>query len=228
MKQLVYGLFCIVFVLCGFQATYAQSVEKEIPYKLMIFGDSLSAGYRLKKSESFAAQLQNALDKAGYKQVQVINVSQSGMTTSEGLRKQPAALKQKPDAVLLELGINDVLRGLSVSQANQNLSRLIQNFQKAGISVLLAGMKAPPITEPSYARQFEQMYVNLSKKYHVLLYPFFMKGIFEAVGNQYNQATPYLQHDKAHPTNEGVALMVQDIMPTIKKFLKQQKVLPTR
>ncbi len=228
MKQLVYGLFCIVFVLCGFQVTHAQSVEKGTPYKLMIFGDSLSAGYRLKKTESFADQLQNALDKAGYKQVQVINVSQSGMTTSGGLRKQPAALKQKPDAVLLELGINDVLRGLSVSQANQNLSQLIQNFQKAGVSVLLAGMKAPPITEPNYAHKFEQMYVNLSKKYHVLLYPFFMKGIFEAAGNQYNQATPYLQHDKAHPTNEGVALMVQDIMPIIKKFLKQQKVVPTR
>ncbi len=220
--RLLLLLICICFAVSGFCADNpARSV-----YRLMVFGDSLSAGYRLKSNESFGQRLQVALNNAGLTQVQVINVSRSGMTTSGGLNLQPQALKQKPDGVLLELGINDVLRGNSVSQTKENLSKLIENFQSDNIAVLLAGMKAPPITEPVYARQFEQMYVDLAHKYRIMLYPFFMQGIFNAAGNQFNQALPYLQQDKAHPTANGVQLMVDDILPTILNFLKKQGITP--
>ncbi len=226
MKSIIWGLITGIMILGSTATGWSATSLKSKTYKLMVFGDSLSAGYRLNKQESFANQLQNALTKAGFQQVRIINVSQSGRTTAGGLQAQPAALKQKPDGVILELGINDILRGYGVLSIEQNLSQLIQNFQDADVPVLLAGMKAPPITEPVYAKQFDNMYVSLSRKYNVMLYPFFMQGIFEAAGNQYEQATPYLLRDKAHPTAEGVSLMVEHIFPTIVSFLKKQNIIP--
>lgn len=120
-----------------------------------------------------------------------------------------------------------MLRGESVARITQNLSELIENFQDDDIAVLLAGMKAPPITEPAYARQFEQMYQSLARKYRVKLYPFFMQAIFQNAGGSYEKAMPYLKADKAHPTSEGVSLMVADILPTVISFLNQQGVRPS-
>lgn len=222
MKKVWFTLVLVICVLMGSVGAYAGET-----YRLMVFGDSLSAGYRLKKNESFASQLQDALLEKGYTQVEIINESRSGETTGGGLRRQSAALKKKPNAVLLELGINDVLRGESIARITQNLSKLIENFQDDDIAVLLAGMKAPPITEPAYARQFEQMYQSLARKYRVKLYPFFMQAIFQNAGGSYEKAMPYLKADKAHPTSEGVSLMVADILPTVISFLNQQGVRPS-
>ncbi len=228
MKRILICILVSFLLVCGFKPVSAQNALQEKFYNFLIFGDSLSAGYRLGKTESFAAQLQKALDTAGYKQVRVINVSQSGRTTAGGLNNISKALNRKPNAVLLELGINDVLHGFPVTTIEQNLSQIIQKFQKADIPVLLAGMKAPPITEPIYAQQYEKMYKTLAQKYHLTLYPFFMQGIFEAAGNQYHNAAPYLMSDKAHPKQEGIALMVQHIFPMVQLFLKQQKVYPNK
>lgn len=222
MKKVWVTLVLVICVLMGSVGAYAGET-----YRLMVFGDSLSAGYRLKKNESFASQLQDALLEKGYTQVEIINESRSGETTGGGLRRQSAALKKKPNAVLLELGINDVLRGERIARITQNLSELIENFQDDDIAVLLAGMKAPPITEPAYAWQFEQMYQSLARKYRVKLYPFFMQAIFQNAGGSYEKAMPYLKADKAHPTSEGVSLMVADILPTVISFLNQQGVRPS-
>lgn len=205
---------------------FSMPVLARDAYKLMVFGDSLSAGYRLPKEDSFAGQLQTALTESGYMQVVVINNSKSGETTAGGLRRQKQAIEQKPDGVILELGINDVLRGVRIETIQENLSKLITNFQKAGISVLLAGMQAPPITEPVYANRFSAIYKVLAQKHHVMLYPFFMRGIFEAAGNQYESAVPYLLPDRAHPRAEGVALMVEDILPIVEKFLNRAGIHP--
>lgn len=221
MKRIIFGLLVVLWGFCTAQADEAKNT-----YQLMVFGDSLSAGYRLNKNDSFAAQLQQALMNAGYRNVKVINNSRSGETTAGGLRRQPQAIKQKPNGVLLELGINDILHGESISKTTHNLSELIQNFQSNHIAVLLAGMKAPPITELAYAQQFEQMYRTLAQKYHVQLYPFFMQALFETAGGRYEKALPYLLPDKAHPTSEGVSLMVKHILPTVISFLQQQGITP--
>lgn len=207
-------LLCAIFL-------YATPVAAKT-YTIMVFGDSLSAGYGLKKNESFAAQLSVALKDNGYPNIQVINSSKSGGTTADGLKRQSKALRQKPDIVLLELGINDVLKGVAVETIEDNLSALIQNFQKNKAAVFLAGMKAPPITEIQYANRFFNMYADLAKRYHTGYYPFFMQGLFKAAGNDYASAAPYLLADNAHPNNSGVALMVKDILPALLAFLKQQ------
>lgn len=227
MRFIIIGMMFLWISICGLQPTIAAE-ENLKTYRLMIFGDSLSAGYKLPKDQSFAVQLQKALNEAGYTQVKVINKSRSGETTGGGLKRQMNALSEKPNGVILELGINDILRGNSIATITKNLSDLIQNFQSNNVAVLLAGMKAPPITEPVYARQFEAMYYSLAQKYKVELYPFFMQGIFEAAGNQYEQAYSYLNPDHVHPSDKGVDLMVRHMLPRIITFLKQQKVFPMK
>ena len=180
----------------------------------------------LNKNESFSAQLQEALKEEGYTQVTVLNDSKNGETTLGGLRRINKALQKKPNAIIIELGVNDVIRGESIATIKNNLSALIEKCKENNIAVLLAGMKAPPITEPYYAKQFADIYPELGKKYNIPVYPFFMRGIFG--GDEYKiiPATRFLQSDKAHPTKKGVSLMVKDIMPTIEKFLKNQEVNP--
>ncbi len=202
----------------------AQEMVKT--YKLMIFGDSLSSGHRLPKDDSFPAQLQKALEQKGYTQVEVLNNSKPRETTAGGLTRQAAALKQHPNGVLLELGINDVFMGVSIDKITKNLSDLIENFQKEKVAVLLAGMKAPPVTEPAYAAQFSEMYASLAQKYHLIYYPFFMQGIFEAAGNQILQTAPYMLSDKIHPNATGVELTVKHILPSVQKFLNHQGIYP--
>ena len=207
--------FVCVFLSVMLLSLDISAQEAVKAYKLMIFGDSLSSGYRLPKDDSFPAQLQKALEQKGYTQVEVLNNSKPRETTAGGLTRQAAALKQHPNGVLLELGINDVFMGVS-----------IDNFQKEKVAVLLAGMKAPPVTEPAYAAQFFNMYAALAQKYHLVYYPFFMQGIFEAAGNQILQTAPYTLSDKVHPNATGVDLTVQHILPSVQQFLKQQGVYP--
>ncbi len=218
--------FFYVFLLTLALSLNVNAQERAKTYKLMIFGDSLSVGHRLPKEDSFPSQLQKVLEQKGYTQVEVINNSKSGETTAGGLKRQKKALTQHPNGVLLELGINDVFRGVSVDKITKNLSDLIENFQKDKVSVLLAGMKAPPVTEPTYAAQFFEMYASLAQKYHLVYYPFFMQGIFEAAGNQIPQTAPYMLADKIHPNATGVDLTVQHILPSVQTFLNQQGIYP--
>ncbi len=223
---MLYRLLLIICILFYQHVVWGDVFSPEKPYQLMVYGDSLSASYRVPKKDSFSYQLQQALIKGGYHQVKVVSFSKSGETSSGGLRRQKQALLKKPNGVILELGINDVLRGKSISSITQNLSQLIENFKSHHVAVLLAGMKAPPITEPTYAQQFEKMYIQLAHQYHIPLYPFFMQGLFQAAGNQYEQATSYLLADKVHPNSTGIQYMVNHILPTVQSFLKKQGINP--
>lgn len=218
MQRFIYLLFLLCVII------FNNPLWANESYKLLVFGDSLSAGYGLNKNESFAAQLQEALIDDDYTQVIVLNDSKSGETTRGGLRRIHQALQKNPNGIIIELGVNDVIRGESIETIKNNLSQLIEICQQKNIAVLLAGMKAPPITEPYYAQQFANIYLELGKKYNILVYPFFMRGIFG--GDKYTiiSGTRFLLPDKAHPTSQGVSRMVEDIMPTIEKFLKQQGV----
>ena len=210
-------LFFSFFLFCLSLASNTALKAQEEAFRLMVFGDSLSAGYRLQPQEAFYALLEESLHKKGYNNVEVINASISGNTTAQGLARVDKAIAQKPHAVLLELGINDVLQGLDLKQTENNLEQIIQRFQKNNIPVMLIGMQAPPMSSVELRTQFTQLYKDLAKKYRLTFYPFFMDGVFVEHFGVLDMK--YLQDDAAHPTAQGVQIMTQKIMPTVERFL---------
>lgn len=171
---------------------------------VVAFGDSLTAGYLLQPSESFAAQLQMALEAKGHKVV-VVNAGVSGDTTAGGLDRLAWTLEPGADAVILELGANDALRGSDPVKARDNLDRMLNMITANGIPVLIAGMKAPGNWGPDYAKAFDSIFPDLAAKYKSPLYPFFLEGV------ALNPA--FVMADGLHPTAKGVAEIVKRILP---------------
>ena len=143
--------------------------------KIIAIGDSLTAGYGLAQSESFAAQLQVALQAVGEK-VKIINSGVSGDTSAGGRARLEWALSLQPDAVILELGANDGLRGLDPRETEANLSHMIADIQKRALPVLLTGMRAPPNLGQQYGTEFNNLFRRLAKKHRLLFYPFFLES----------------------------------------------------
>jgi acyl-CoA thioesterase-1 len=188
------------------------SAEAKNPVKLVAFGDSLTAGYLLKPDESFPAQLAKALTAKGLA-VEVTNAGVSGDTTAAGLERFDWAVPPGTDAVILELGANDALRGQSPAEAKANLDTLVTKLKERNISVLLAGMIAPKNWGADYAREFDTMYRDLADKHDLLFYPFFLDGI--ALDKSLNL------DDGMHPNAKGVAKIVEGIMPKVEDLLHQ-------
>lgn len=179
--------------------------------RIVAFGDSLTAGLGVPAEESYPAQLQRSLDALGYS-YRVVNAGVSGDTTAGGLRRVPWILTNKPDVVILELGANDGLRGLSVDQTRHNLREIIQRLQEAGVGVVLAGMKLPPNYGQDYLARFEGIYPSLAKEYRLPLIPFFLDGV---------GGSPSLnQADGIHPTAKGYALVVEQVLKILGPLLK--------
>jgi acyl-CoA thioesterase-1 len=174
------------------------------PVTIVAFGDSLTAGYGVKTDESFPVQLQMALEAKGHK-VTIINAGVSGDTTSGGLERLDWTLSPKPDAVIMELGANDALRGIDPKVPHANLDKMLAALQTKGIPVLLTGMKAPNNWGDDYTKTFDAIFPALAAKYSVPLYPFFLEGV--ALDPSFTQA------DGLHPTGKGVAEIVKRILP---------------
>ena len=178
------------------------------------FGDSLTAGYGLPPAQGFPAQLQAELRRQGVAAT-VRNGGVAGDTAAQGrarLRWGLRGLKARPDLVIVELGANDMLRGLPVAQARDNLDRILTELRARNIPVLLAGMRAAPNMGGDYARAFEGMYPALAKKHRVALYPFFLDGVAGRRG--------LFQADGLHPDPRGVAIIVRRIVPAVRRALK--------
>ncbi len=176
---------------------------------VLAFGDSLMAGYGLKPGESVPAQLEAALRKNGIA-VRIHNAGVSGDTSTGGKARLGwviASLKVKPDLVILELGANDMLRGIAPAQTRASLDGMLADLKRRGIPVLLAGMRAAPNMGKAYQAQFDGIYPALAKKYGVRLYPFFMNGV---TGNR-----ALLIADQMHPNAKGVAVVVRGIYPAV-------------
>lgn len=177
----------------------------------MAFGDSLTAGLGVGRDETYPAQLQRRLDELDY-HYRVINAGVSGETTAGGLRRVPWVLGSHPDVVILALGGNDGLRGLSLEQTKQNLSRIIEQLRQAGTTIILAGMKLPPNYGQDYIRGFESIYPNLAKHYDLALIPFLLEGV--AASPTLNQA------DGIHPTKEGYRIVVEQVLNVLGPVLR--------
>jgi acyl-CoA thioesterase-1 len=184
----------------------------------VVLGDSLAAGFQLKASDAFPAQLERALKTRGH-QVEVINAGVSGDTTAAGLERLRWAVPDKTDAVIVELGANDALRGLDPAKAKANLDGIITAVKAGGAEVLLAGMLAPGNMGADYARAFDAIYPALAKKHGVPLYPFFLDGV--ALDAQLNLS------DGMHPNPKGVAEIVRRILPMVEELIARVRTRQT-
>jgi acyl-CoA thioesterase I len=180
------------------------------PYQVVALGDSLAAGYGLPVQDGFVPRLQAALAAAGLK-ANVQNAGVSGDTASDGLARLDWSVPDGTQAVILELGANDMLRGIKPEVTRQALDEILQRLTARRIVVLLCGMRAAPNLGPEYGQAFNRIYPDLAEKYHVPLYPFFLDGVAGNLG--------LLQQDGLHPTAEGVKIIVARIMPQVKELL---------
>src|SRR3990172_7868590 len=162
--HILLSVLCVL--LCPTALVAASSSAPDTRPRIVAFGDSLTAGLGVSADESYPAQLQRRLDTLNYR-YRVINAGVSGDTTAGGLRRVPWVLNSKPVLVILELGGNDGLRGLSLDQTKSNLRQIIQRLQQAGVTVILAGMKLPPNYGQEYTMGFEAIYPTLAKQYQL-------------------------------------------------------------
>ena len=199
-------------VLMAAGAAVAQApVPKPVkPIKMVVLGDSLSAGLGLSASAAFPARLQKSLQSKGIA-VDMVNAGVSGDTSSGGRDRVEWSVPEGTEAVILELGANDALRGLDPQLTRSALSDILTRLKARGIAVLLCGMVAPPNYGSDYATRFNAIYPDLAKSFGVPLYPFFLEGV--AADAKLNQA------DGLHPTAEGVDTIVRNILPAVEAFL---------
>ncbi|MXO57979.1 arylesterase [Altererythrobacter salegens] len=177
--------------------------------QILAFGDSLFAGYGLAEDEGYPERLQSALRARGINAL-VADAGLSGDTTAGGHQRLDFvldAMRRPPDLALVELGGNDLLRGLSPAEARDNLSKILADLQKRGIPVVLYGMRAPPNAGPEYQQEFDAMYPALAEQYGATLVPFFLEPVYDK---------PELrQADRIHPTAQGIEDMVAATIDTV-------------
>jgi acyl-CoA thioesterase I len=184
--------------------------------KIVAFGDSLTAGTGVAPSESYPAQLQTRLDRAGYRAT-VVNAGVAGETTAGGRRRVDWILKGRPDIVILELGANDGLRGLDPEQARANLDAILRRLKDAGVTVILTGMLMPPNYGEDYTRRFAAIYPALARAHGAAFMPFFLEG----VGGHPALNLP----DGIHPNAAGYRIVVDHLLPVLEPLIKQHKLL---
>jgi acyl-CoA thioesterase I len=192
----------------AFAQTPAAAPDKLV--KMVVLGDSLSAGLGLPASAAFPARLQKALVSKGIK-VDMINAGVSGDTASGGRDRLEWSIPEGTDAVILELGANDALRGIDPAVTRAALTDILTQLKARKIAVLMCGMLAPPNYGPEYAARFNAIYPELSKSFGVPLYPFFLEGV--AAEAKLNQP------DGLHPTAEGIDVIVKNMLPMVEAFL---------
>ena len=175
------------------------------------FGDSLTAGMGLDPGQSFPDLLQRDLDNRGLK-YRVENMGVSGDTTQDGVERLAFAVSEKPAIVILELGANDGLRGQPITGTQANLARMIEEFQKAGSKVVLAGITLPPNYGKAYIQQFDKMYLDLTAKYRLTTIPFLLAGVG---GN-----ASLMQKDGLHPNAEGTRIVEGNVMKALLPLLQ--------
>ena len=207
LHMLVLGMALLAADAAFAQAPAAAAAK---PIKMVVLGDSLSAGLGLSASSAFPARLQKSLKINGI-EVTMINAGVSGDTSSGGRDRLDWSVPEGTEAVILELGANDALRGIDPTVTRAALTDILRRLKARKIAVLLCGMLAPPNYGSDYSARFNAIYPELAKSFGVPLYPFFLEGV--ATDARLNQA------DGLHPTAEGIDVIVRNILPTVEAFL---------
>jgi acyl-CoA thioesterase-1 len=204
------ALLLLPFIVPTAASKQAQASE----VRLLVFGDSLAQGYGLPEADAFPMQLEEALRAAGH-EVRVVNGGVSGDTSAMGRARLGWALSEGADAVILELGANDALRGLSPQETEANLDAMLAKLSARGIPTLLAGMKAPRNLGSEYVEAFDGLYPRLAEKHGLALYPFFLEKV--AMDPALNLP------DGKHPNAAGVRVIVANILPSVISLLEEAR-----
>lgn len=209
------GIFkAIALISLAFTFAVAPIQAADSPVRIVIFGDSLAAGYGLLPADGFAAQLQKWADTEVEIDVTIENAGVSGDTTAGGLARLSWTLGDyPPDAVIVELGGNDALRGIDPKETQENLAKILSILKAADIEILLAGMLAPRNMGADYISEFEAVYPTLAEEFDVVYLPFFLEGV--AGERDLNQA------DGIHPNPEGVKKIVTHIAPQMRELIER-------
>jgi acyl-CoA thioesterase-1 len=210
-RRLLAVLQILALMLGLMTVTPTLAAEAPKPIKLVVLGDSLSAGLGLPASQSFPAKLQKALIDKGI-EIDLTNAGVSGDTSSGGRDRLDWSVADGTEAVIVELGANDALRGIEPSITRSALTDIVTRLKARGIAVMLCGMLAPPNYGSDYAAKFNAIYPDIAKQFGVPLYPFFLDGV--AADAKLNQA------DGIHPTAAGVDIIVERMMPMVEAFLR--------
>ena len=194
------------------RASAAAATDR--PVRIVVLGDSLTAGLGLRADETFPAKLERALKAKGLA-IEVINAGVSGDTASGGLARLDWSVPEGTDAVILELGANDMLRGIDPKLTRQALEEIVRRLSARGVPVLLVGMRAAANLGNDYRRAFEALYSDLAGRYDLVLYPFFLDGVAGEAGLN--------QSDGLHPTAAGVDAIVARILPKVEELVRRAR-----
>jgi acyl-CoA thioesterase-1 len=203
-------IFCAVLLL-GYSAIRRPAIADQ-PLRIVALGDSLTAGYGLGDDDAFPAKLERALRGKGYA-VAIENAGVSGDTASGGLARLDWSVPEGTDAVILELGANDALRGIPPDATRAALDAILQRLKDRNIPVLLCGMRAPPNLGADYVRVFDAIFPALARQYDAVFYPFFLEGV--AAERRLNLV------DGVHPTADGVDVIVGAILPKVEELIRR-------
>lgn len=202
----------------GIVATMLTAGAAERPVRIVVLGDSLSAGFGLAAQDALPARLERALKDKGLA-VTIENAGVSGDTVAGGLARLDWSVGEGTDAVILELGANDALRGADPKATRAALEAIITRLKERRIAVLLAGMLAPRNLGPDYVKAFDAIYPELAAAHDLILYPFILQGV--AGDRALNQS------DGLHPTAAGVVVMVQGMLPQVEELVARVKARAT-
>ena len=207
--------FILALTFTGSSSAGAAPDVKDTRPRIVVFGDSLSAGFGADPGQSFPDYLQKDLDRLGY-HYRVVNQGVSGDTTTGGLTRIEEAVREKPAVVILELGGNDGLRGVPLDSTKANLEHIIERLQKARCKVLLAGMTLPPNYGPEYIQQFQAIYRDLARTHRLPLIPFLLADIeFQS------RKLGLIQADGIHPTAKGNEIVARTVLKKLTPMLKK-------
>ena len=205
----------VVAASLAFASATAQPGSAGRPVKIVALGDSLTAGLGLPADAAFPARLARALAQKGIA-AEVINAGVSGDTAADGLARLDWSVPDDTDAVILELGANDALRGLDPAQTRKNLDAMLRRLAARRLPVLLAGMRAPPNLGADYVQAFDAIYPDLAASHGVIFYPFFLNRVAAERGLN--------QGDGIHPTAAGVDVIVAKILPQVEELIARARV----
>ncbi|MFN4169576.1 MAG: arylesterase [Pannonibacter phragmitetus] len=208
--------FVYLFVVFALSASLSAGPARanDAAVKIVVLGDSLSAGYQLAPDEAFPVQLEKALKEKG-ENVTVINAGVSGDTSSGGLSRLDWSVPPDADAVIVELGANDALRGIDPAATRKNIEAIVSRLRERGVEVLVAGMMAPRNLGEDYAAAFDPIFADVAGAHDALLYPFFLEGV--AMRPELNLA------DGMHPTGEGVSVIVANVLPLVQDLVARAR-----